>query len=819
LLEYNTLKDKNLQKSAKMNLEDDLDCSMFEDSVMFEEKDSFMQPPVRSLRSFVRKRKRKVGIPGQEADNVSLCSLDLEETQNLEPDIKRKKSLSRVASLSSVFSTPRSLGKKMSKMSSAIHKSMARLPSPAGPQRTPSKASLARSASTVFGDVTGTNKSETGGRVSPGSVSLPDNQSFPSPLRRSSVCVGMNRKSSTTSLTPYKAPGPTPNKNRPTKYWSEVYVASCSKLSTQEIKLQEAIFELFNGEEDLVEDLKLVRKTYADSLIHLNILSPVEEELVFGHLKALGPVHSSFHAGLKQCQSKDGIWIEIGEVVKAWVTTVRQPYVAYCGNLQNVKTFLDKKRDEDKAFCDFLQRCLESPFSRKLDLWSYLDVPRSRLVKYPLLIKQVLKYTEEPDDLSILGTCLVQLEEAVSAVDKAMAEAKCRASIALMEFLDEDVPEAVAAAQEEILEGSLRNSRGTKVSVHLLDTVLVVGRTVSRNGAGKIIQVYKDPIPLVQLECIDLTDGEGGKQGSFHRAFSSQNTSKNAFKVSWRADDEELQEVTTHPWKTHTLMASDEHQKKQWVTAINKAIETAVNANKTVTDGGEQGPKKRKSSPLSEASGVRVSPRAKTPPVVNRALKTSRNMSTPVLLMRKNSGKLSLNRKSSAKLSSPFGGRNSGKLASPLKLTPVGRAGIFKKNKTSPNTRSCISLSGPAIKSTLSQSAMERLKTGGVKTMTTTSKDRRTSKVNLRQDENKYRGAIVMDGSLIVNRRTKSTTSMHAIIKKRRPVERKTRMLTLIDENSSARTARFADEKELRFFNKKPSKVSIRKQCSLSLIF
>jgi hypothetical protein len=47
----------------------------------------------------------------------------------------------------------------------------------------------------------------------------------------------------------------------------------------QEIKLQEAIFELYNGEEDLVDDLKLVRKTYADSLIHLNILKPDEEKL------------------------------------------------------------------------------------------------------------------------------------------------------------------------------------------------------------------------------------------------------------------------------------------------------------------------------------------------------------------------------------------------------------------------------------------------------------------------------------------------------------------------------------------------------------
>ncbi len=39
------------------------------------------------------------------------------------------------------------------------------------------------------------------------------------------------------------------------------------------------------------------------------------------------------------------------------------------------------------------------------------------------------------------------------------------------------------------MSGSLRNSRGTKVTVILLDTVMVVGRTVSRPGIGKIIQV------------------------------------------------------------------------------------------------------------------------------------------------------------------------------------------------------------------------------------------------------------------------------------------------------------------------------------------
>ena len=50
-----------------------------------------------------------------------------------------------------------------------------------------------------------------------------------SPFRRSSVTL--TRKSSTSSLTPYRVPGPTPTKSRPTRYWSTVYADQCHKLS------------------------------------------------------------------------------------------------------------------------------------------------------------------------------------------------------------------------------------------------------------------------------------------------------------------------------------------------------------------------------------------------------------------------------------------------------------------------------------------------------------------------------------------------------------------------------------------------------------
>lgn len=59
---------------------------------------------------------------------------------------------------------------------------------------------------------------------------------------------------------------------------------------------------------------------------------------------------------------------------------------------------MDQKK-QDRRVQDFLQRCLQSPFSRKLDLWNFLDIPRSRLVKYPLLLREILKHTanDHPD--------------------------------------------------------------------------------------------------------------------------------------------------------------------------------------------------------------------------------------------------------------------------------------------------------------------------------------------------------------------------------------------------------------------------------------
>jgi len=710
-----------------------------EEDLFQEEKESFLQPS--SSRFTLRKRKRR-GEASKEkpndGDNVSVCSLELENDQ---PETKKKKSLAKMSSLSNMLSLS-----KVSRMGSALHKSISssRFGSPIGSMRTPSSASLARSASTVFGEGPAPGPAGTGGRKSPGSLSLGEGPQgwTNSPFRKSSVSLS-SRKSSQANLnlTPYKAPGPTPSKTRPTRYWSDVYKSVVEKLSPQEIKLQEAVFEIFNGEDDLAEDLKLIRKTYADSLIHLNILSPEEEQLVFGHMSALLPLHQAFHANLSRHQCKDGFWFEIGPAVEKWIKTIERPYVNYCSNLIEAKSFLDKKQADDKSFSDFLQRCLESPFSRKLDLWSFLDVPRSRLVKYPLLLKQVLKYSEDEDDVKIITECIQKLEKIIEQVDAGMAEAKCKKSISSMEFMTAVPPDCVSRAREEIMSGVLRNGRGTKVQVYLLDTALVVGRQVTRQGLGKVTQVYREPIPTSHLVCQDLTDGENStganRQGSFHRAFSNQAGSKNAFRV--QLVGLETEEETSD--KGHTLVAGDEHTKKQWVTVIQKTILKAHLS--TETDG--VGKANNRTTPRSSPRRLNKAQKKLSGQLLNMSGKTS----SPKLLS------------ASRLLSTPAGPKlkSSSRLASAAKLLSP-RPGLFKKNSKS-----------PLIKTSLSQSTMEKIQSGGVR------KIRSKAKLN---DENIYRGAgVVMDGSSSVfgSRRSKSAARVTN-------VKRSRRMLQLIDENS-----------------------------------
>ncbi|XP_072257958.1 neuroepithelial cell-transforming gene 1 protein isoform X2 [Pyxicephalus adspersus] len=381
-----------------------------------------------------------------------------------------------------------------------------------------------------------------------------------------------NKSPNSSSKTCSKMAAPTPSKRRNSVLWSEMLDVNMKEtLSTKEIKRQEAIYEMTRGEQDLIEDLKLARKAYHDPMLKLSIMSEEELAQIFGDLDAYIPLHEEFLLKLREATKADGTVGQIGHILVNWLPRLNA-YKRYCSNQLAAKALLDQKK-LDRRVQDFLQRCLESPFSRKLDLWSFLDIPRSRLVKYPLLLKEILRHTpnEHPDSKSLEeALCLIQ--GVLADINLKKGESECQYYIDKLEYLDEKQRDPRIESRKSLLcHGELKNKNGHKLYLFMFQEILVLTRPITRNER-QYYQVYRQPIPVQELVLEDLQDGDVRMGGSFRGAFSNSDKAKNIFRV--RFQDACL-------GQSHTLQANDVFHKQQWLNCIRTAIAPYQHASPT----------------------------------------------------------------------------------------------------------------------------------------------------------------------------------------------------------------------------------------------
>uniref|UniRef100_A0A8C2WRT3 Neuroepithelial cell transforming 1 n=1 Tax=Cyclopterus lumpus TaxID=8103 RepID=A0A8C2WRT3_CYCLU len=376
-------------------------------------------------------------------------------------------------------------------------------------------------------------------------------------LRGDSKSPGMSLRAGS------KAAGPTPTKRRNSTLWSETLdVHQKNTFSIKEIKRQEAIHELYRGEQDLIEDLQLARKAYHDPMLKLSIMTEEELAHIFGDLDAYIPLHEDLLMKLTEGTGPDGTVAHIGQIVIDWLPGLNA-YKGYCSNQLAAKALLDQKK-QDRRVQDFLQRCLESPFSRKLDLWSFLDIPRSRLVKYPLLLREILKHTA-PDhsDVPSLERAITIIQEILSEINVRKGESECQYYIDKLEYLDDKQRDPLIDDCKILLcHGELRNKSGSRLHVFLFSELLVLTRPVTRNDRS-CFQVYRQPIPVRDLALEDLHDGESRMGGSFRGAFNNGEKAKNVFRVS---------SLDPSHGQSHTLHVNDVYHKQQWLNCLRTAM-------------------------------------------------------------------------------------------------------------------------------------------------------------------------------------------------------------------------------------------------------
>ncbi|KAM4740374.1 rho guanine nucleotide exchange factor 3 isoform 2-T2 [Anableps anableps] len=514
---------------------------------------------------FVYYRKERKQASG-DADALSLCSLDISE-----PSTKRSKAVPRVASLASLL--PPVKATSLKRISQTLQRSIsfrnenraerATLPPP--PPSPPSSSSMMTT------------------RVVSATVSNP------------SSCMTMSRVSTAT------VPA---SKRRDSKLWSETFdirVGATQTLSPKEIKRQEAIFELTQGEQDLVEDLKLAKKAYHDPMLKLSIMTEQELNQIFGTLDSLIPLHEDLLSWLRDARKPDGSTENVGHILTGWLPCLSS-YTPYCSNQVQAKALLDQKK-QDRRVQDFLQRCLQSPFSRKLDLWNFLDIPRSRLVKYPLLLREILKHTpNDHPDRQHLEEAMLMVQNLVADINRQTGESECQHYKDRLRYSEEGQrDELIDRSKTLSCHGELKNNRGLKLHVFLFQDILVITRSVSLGNQPVSYQLCHQPIPIRQLDLEDISDGEMRVGGSIRGAFSNNERTKNFFRVSYR---------TGSQLQTHCFQASDAFNKQQWINCIRQAMEAASAGERSPQRGRSVDPEPRSSletdpSPESEGSGIK----------------------------------------------------------------------------------------------------------------------------------------------------------------------------------------------------------------------
>ncbi|KAK5923746.1 hypothetical protein CgunFtcFv8_000688 [Champsocephalus gunnari] len=351
-------------------------------------------------------------------------------------------------------------------------------------------------------------------------------------------------------------------RRRNSQCWSDT--VESHDLTAKEIKRQEVIYELTQGERQLIDDLSLVKKVYYEPMLKLDILTESERGQIFGTLDSLIPLHQDLLSRLERLRGSEKTVGQVGPTLMDWFPCL-EAYVTYCCNQVGAKALLDQKKQE-KRVEHFLRLCQESSFSRKLDLWNFLDLPRSRLVKYPLLLKEIQKCTppEHPDEDS-LPDALDIIQSIVAEVNKKTGEAECqfyRRGLAYIE--DSQRLQEIQLSRFLYCHGELKNNKGQRLHVFLFELALVLSRPTEDKDGGQVFHVYRQPLPNYLINLEEIPDGEPGGGGSFRGAFTGGNDKvKNCFRVSSRGRSK------AHPY---SLQANDSFSKQQWITCLRRAI-------------------------------------------------------------------------------------------------------------------------------------------------------------------------------------------------------------------------------------------------------
>lgn len=314
-------------------------------------------------------------------------------------------------------------------------------------------------------------------------------------------------------------------------------------LSRRQFQQQEAIWELIQTEATYIKKLRVITDLFLCGLLNLqdnSLLGEVEPTRLFSNIQDIVRLHCTLWVqvmfpALEKARGSRSL-IEPTDLQEGFSTFASrfQPYIRYCMEEESCMEYMRSLLRDNELFKIYITWAETNKQCNRLKLADMLVKPHQRLTKYPLLLKTILKKTEDQASRDALNNMVACVEGFINGVDSQMRQRQEQQKLAATSARVESY-EAVEGASEEVekalkefsridltapmigtspeetrqlhLEGALRMKEGkdSRMDAYcfLFTDLLLITKPVKRLEKVKVV---RQPLLLHNVVCRELKD-------------------------------------------------------------------------------------------------------------------------------------------------------------------------------------------------------------------------------------------------------------------------------------------------------------------------
>ncbi|XP_067826170.1 rho guanine nucleotide exchange factor 16 [Heptranchias perlo] len=165
------------------------------------------------------------------------------------------------------------------------------------------------------------------------------------------------------------------------------------KLSAEERKRQEAIFEIIVSEFSYQHSLSVLIQMFKNSKDLRETMTSTEHHHLFSNICDIQEASKRFFDDLETRHKQDPVIRDISDIVDYHTTNRFEAYVIYCSNEIYQQRTLQKLLNSNTQFKEVLQRIQSQTECGGLPIISFLILPMQRVTRLPLLMDTICQKT------------------------------------------------------------------------------------------------------------------------------------------------------------------------------------------------------------------------------------------------------------------------------------------------------------------------------------------------------------------------------------------------------------------------------------------